>query len=115
MSKAENSGTPRAAAVFFDRVAAAILQQHAHALPDLREAVIILPNYHVAVPLAQHLARAAGLPALLLPQMVTINDWAESVPLASGHHPRHLPRHHSVSGPARARVVSRRRSVGHCQ
>lgn len=81
MSNIEGSGTPRAAAVFFDQVAAAILQQHAHALPDLREAVIILPNYHVAVPLAQHLARKAGLPALLLPQMVTINDWAESVPL----------------------------------
>lgn len=81
MNNTENSGTPRAAAVFFDQVAAQILQQHAHALPDLREVVIILPNYHVAVPLAQHLARAAGLPALLLPQMVTINDWAESVPL----------------------------------
>jgi ATP-dependent helicase/nuclease subunit B len=81
MSNTENSGTPRAAAVFFEQVAAHILQQHAHALPDLRKAVLILPNYHVAVPLAQHLARAANLPALLLPQMVTINDWAESVPL----------------------------------
>ena len=81
MSNTENSGTPRAAAVFFEQVAAQILQQHAHALPDLRELVIILPNYHVAVPLAQHLARAANLPALLLPQMVTLNDWAESVPL----------------------------------
>lgn len=81
MSKTENSGTPRAAAVFFEQVAAQILEQHAHALPDLRGLVIILPNYHVAVPLAQHLARAANLPALLLPQMVTINDWAESVPL----------------------------------
>jgi ATP-dependent helicase/nuclease subunit B len=81
MSKTENSGTPRAAAVFFDRVAAQILQQHADALPDLRKLVVILPNYHVAVPLAQHLACAAKLPALLLPQMVTLNDWAESVPL----------------------------------
>ncbi len=81
MSKTENSGTPRAAAVFFEQVAAQILQQHADALPDLRKLVIILPNYHVAVPLAQHLARVAGLPALLLPKMVTINDWAESVPL----------------------------------
>jgi ATP-dependent helicase/nuclease subunit B len=81
MSKTESSGTPRAAAVFFEQVAAQILQQHAYALPDLRELVIILPNYHVAVPLAQHLARAANLPALLLPQMVTINDWAESIPL----------------------------------
>lgn len=81
MSSTENSGTLTAAAVFFDQVAAQILQQHAHALPDLRKLTIILPNYHVAVPLAQHLARSSGLPALLLPQMVTINDWAESVPL----------------------------------
>ena len=66
----------------FEQVAAQILQQHASALPDLRKRVVILPNYHVAVPLAQHLARAAGLPALLLPKMVTINDWAEAVPLA---------------------------------
>lgn len=81
MSKTENSGTLTAAAVFFDQVAAGILQRHAHALPDLRHLVILLPNYHVAVPLAQHLARAAGLPALLLPQMVTLNDWAKSIPL----------------------------------
>jgi len=81
MSIKEDSGTPRAAAVFFEQVAAQILQQHAHALPDLRKLTIILPNYHVAVPLAQHLALAAKLPALLLPQMVTINDWAETVPL----------------------------------
>ncbi len=81
MRNTENSGTPRAAAVFFEQVAAQILQQQASALPDLRKLVIILPNYHVAVPLAQHLARAAGLPALLLPKMVTINDWAEAVPL----------------------------------
>jgi ATP-dependent helicase/nuclease subunit B len=81
MSKTENSGIPRAVAVFFERVAAEILQQHADALPDLRKLTIILPNNHVAVPLAQHLACAANLPALLLPQMVTINDWAESVQL----------------------------------
>jgi len=81
MNELKNSGTPRAAAVFFEQVAAQILQQHAHVLPDLRKLVIILPNYHVAMPLAQHLARSAGLPALLLPQMVTINDWAEAVPL----------------------------------
>jgi len=81
MSNTEDSGTPRAAAVFFEQVAAQILQQHSHALPDLRKLVVILPNYHVAVPLAQHLARAAKLPALLLPRMLTLNDWAESVPL----------------------------------
>ncbi len=41
----------------------------------------MLPNYHVAQPLAQALSAAANLPALLLPQMVTLNDWAQSVPL----------------------------------
>lgn len=82
MNQPEDSGTLTAAAVFFDQVAAGILQRHAHELPDLRHLVILLPNYHVAVPLAQHLASAAGLPALLLPQMVTLNDWAKSVPLA---------------------------------
>ena len=81
MNELKDSGTPRAAAVFFDEVAAQILELHADALPDLRKLTLIMPNYHVAVPLAQHLARAAGLLALLLPQMVTINDWAESVPL----------------------------------
>ena len=82
MNKLESSGTPRAAAVFFDTVAENILQQHAQVLPDLRHLVIVLPNYHVAAPLAQHLARTANLPAILLPKMVTFNDWAESIPLA---------------------------------
>jgi ATP-dependent helicase/nuclease subunit B len=81
MSHAKDSGTTMAAAVFFEQIASSILQQHNHALPDLRQLIIVLPNYHVAVPLAQHLARAAKLPALLLPQMVTLNDWAESIPL----------------------------------
>lgn len=81
MKQNESGGTQTAAAVFFNQVARAILAQHAHELPDLRRAVVLLPNFHAAVPLSQHLARAAGLPALLLPQMVTLNDWAQSVPL----------------------------------
>ncbi len=81
MTQLKNSGSNTAAAVFFTQVAADILQRHAQALPDLRHVVVVLPNYHVAEPLAQHLALAAKLPALLLPQMVTLNDWAESIPL----------------------------------
>ncbi len=81
MTRLKNSGSNTAAAVFFAQVAADILQRHAPALPDLRHVVVVLPNYHVAAPLAQHLALAAKLPALLLPQMVTLNDWAESIPL----------------------------------
>ncbi len=71
-----------ASTVFFDNVARHILAQHAHAIPDLRRAVVLLPNYHVAQPLAQALARVAQRPALLLPQMVTLNEWAQSVSLS---------------------------------
>lgn len=79
MEHPQGSGAQTAAAVFFDRVAQRILAQHP--APDLREAVVLLPNYHAAQPLEQALARAAQQPALLLPQMVTLNDWAQSVAL----------------------------------
>ena len=81
MRQTESSGTLTAAAVFFDQVASAILQRHERTLPDLRDSIVLLPNYHVAVPLAQYLAKMAKLPALLLPQMVTLDDWALSIPL----------------------------------
>jgi ATP-dependent helicase/nuclease subunit B len=83
MEPANSSGAQTASAVFFDSVARYILTQHAHEIPDLRHAVVLLPNYHVAQPLAQAFARLANQPALLLPQMVTLNDWAQSVPLAA--------------------------------
>lgn len=75
------SNTPTAAD-FFDSVARVILSQHSHEVPDLRRARVLLPNYHVSQPLAQSLARVANLPAILLPQMVTLNDWVQSVPCA---------------------------------
>ena len=68
------------AATFFDSVARVILTQHSHELPDLRRTRVLLPNYHVSQPLAQSLARVSNLPAVLLPQMVTLNDWVQSVP-----------------------------------
>jgi len=83
MEPADNGGAQAASAVFFDRVAHHILAQHAHEIPDLRRAVVLLPNYHAAQPLAQALARMAKRPALLLPQMLTLNDWAQALPLAS--------------------------------
>jgi len=79
MEYPENSGTQTAAAVFFDTVARRILAQHAP--PDLRDIVVLLPNYHAAQPLAQALARVSQLPALLLPEMVTLNEWAQRIPL----------------------------------
>jgi ATP-dependent helicase/nuclease subunit B len=81
MESIKNGGTQTASAFFFDGVAHHIIEQHAHEMPDLRSAVVLLPNYHVAKPLAQALSAAANLPALLLPQMVTLSDWAQSIPL----------------------------------
>ncbi|MCG6932557.1 MAG: PD-(D/E)XK nuclease family protein [Gallionella sp.] len=63
---------------FYNEAANCILSCHAQDLPDLRGATILLPNYHVVQPLAQALSAAAGFPALLLPRMVTISDWAQS-------------------------------------
>ncbi len=68
-----------ASTTFFDRIAQRILA--AHPAPDLRGITILLPNFHAAQPLAQALMRVAQRPALLLPQMVTLNDWAQSIPL----------------------------------
>ncbi|MBI3479210.1 MAG: PD-(D/E)XK nuclease family protein [Nitrosomonadales bacterium] len=68
-----------ASADFFDSIARRILAQHAP--PDLRGVTILLPNNHVAQPLAQALMRVAQRPALLLPQMVTLTEWAQSVAL----------------------------------
>ena len=81
------NGVFRLSSVFFDSVAKHILSRHAQSPSDLcgaglRRATILLPNYHVALPLARALGAAADLPALLLPQMLTLNDWAKSVPLA---------------------------------
>ncbi len=66
---------------FYNKAANHILSCHAQDLPDLRGATILLPNYHVAQPLAQALSAAASLPALLLPQMVTLGDWVQRIPL----------------------------------
>ncbi len=83
MEPIKSSGTQTAPAVFFDSVARHILAQHAHEIPDLRGATVLLPNYHAAQPLAQALSAAADRTAMLLPRMVTLSDWAQSVPLTT--------------------------------
>ena len=65
---------------YYDQVARHILS--CHPSPDLRGATVLLPGYHAAQPLAQALSRVSGQPALLLPKMLTLVDWAQSVPLA---------------------------------
>lgn len=64
---------------YFDAVARRILA--AHPAPDLRGITILLPNFHAAQPLAQALIRVAKTPAILLPQMVTLNQWAQDIAL----------------------------------
>lgn len=64
---------------FYSSVARKILAHHAP--PDLRGITVLIPNYHVAQPLAQALVAAAGVPALLLPNMLTLGDWAASIKL----------------------------------
>jgi ATP-dependent helicase/nuclease subunit B len=64
---------------YFDRIAQRILA--AHPAPDLRGIIVLLPNLHVAQILAQAMLRVAQAPAILLPQMVTLNEWAQSIQL----------------------------------
>ncbi|MFM2408736.1 MAG: hypothetical protein RL358_1478 [Pseudomonadota bacterium] len=65
--------------VFYHAVAQKILV--AHTPPDLRGITIVLPNYHVAQPLALALMASANVPALLLPNMLTLSDWAATITL----------------------------------
>ena len=76
-----DGGTRTAAAVLFDTVAQYLLERYSP--PDLRGITVLLPNYHVVQPLAQALMRASRTPALLLPQMITLSDWANTIPLAA--------------------------------
>ena len=50
-------------------------------LPDLSHAVVLVPDLHAAQDVAEALREAAGAPALLLPRIATLGQWAASVPL----------------------------------
>ena len=65
---------------FFYRVAQRILALHSQDACDLRAATVLLPNYHAAHPLVQAFGEAAGA-TVLLPRMVTLTDWAQTVRL----------------------------------
>jgi ATP-dependent helicase/nuclease subunit B len=62
-----------------DAVAQHLLR--AHPAPDLRHVTVLLPNYHVAQPLAQRLAALSGAPVLLPPRLTTFTDWVNEVSL----------------------------------
>lgn len=51
------------------------------ALPDLTHAVVLIADPHAAREVAEALREAAGVPALLLPRIATLAQWAATVPL----------------------------------
>ena len=61
--------------------ARAIVEAHRGELPDLREAVIVLPSLHAAPEFARALCKAAELPSLLLPPITTLTALAAEVAL----------------------------------
>jgi ATP-dependent helicase/nuclease subunit B len=66
------------------RAAADLVGRERGRLPDLAHAaVVVLPDLHAAGDAARALRAAAGVPALLLPRITTLERWAADVPL--GH------------------------------
>lgn len=63
---------------FFHHVAQRILR--AQGGRDLRAVTVLLPNYHAAQPLARAFGEVAGS-TVLLPRMLTLTDWAQTVQL----------------------------------
>lgn len=63
------------------RAAQAIVDGGRAMLPDLTNAVVLVPEPHAAQDVSEALREAAGVPALLLPRIATLAQWAASVPL----------------------------------
>ncbi|MHB1590296.1 MAG: PD-(D/E)XK nuclease family protein [Sulfuricella sp.] len=64
-------------------VAREIVAREQERLPRLTGLVILLPNFHAVDLMGEALCEAAGAPALLLPRMTTLTEWAGEVAL--GH------------------------------
>ena len=62
--------------------AQAVIADQGARLPDLRDAVILLPTLHSAPEFARVLSAATGMPALLLPRMTTFSAWTATVHLS---------------------------------
>ena len=72
---------PCAPHALLPRAARAIVERERTRLPDLSHAVVLLPDLHAAPDVASALREAAGVPALLLPRITTLRQWAATVPL----------------------------------
>ena len=61
--------------------ARAVIADFTGRVPDLREAIVFLPNLHAAADFARELAIAARTPAVLLPHLTTLSLWASELEL----------------------------------
>ncbi|HET9113526.1 MAG TPA: PD-(D/E)XK nuclease family protein [Burkholderiales bacterium] len=61
------------------RAALTILEQCAVSGTDLRDATVLVPNFHAAAELGSALLKASAQPVLLAPQITTFPAWAASV------------------------------------
>jgi ATP-dependent helicase/nuclease subunit B len=64
-----------------DRGAARVVATLRAQLPDLRDAVVLVPDLHAATAVARALSCAADVPMLLLPSITTLEEWASGVAL----------------------------------
>ena len=64
-----------------ERAARDVVEHGRSRLPDLTQAVLLVPDLHAAGDAARALRAAAGVPALLLPRLTTLEHWASEVPV----------------------------------
>lgn len=84
MSATPNSGIVRIACApheLLSRAARDIAERERARLPDLTHAVVLIPDLHAGADAARALREAAGSPAMLLPRITTLEQWAAGVPL----------------------------------
>jgi ATP-dependent helicase/nuclease subunit B len=72
---------PCAPHALLSQAAQAVVERERTRLPDLSHVVVLVPDLHAAADVAGALREAAGVPALLLPRITTLRQWAAMVPL----------------------------------
>src|SRR5262245_32833125 len=72
---------PCAPHALLPQAAQAMVDRERARLPDFSHGVVLIPDLHAAPDVAAALREAAGVPALLLPRITTLRQWAAAVPL----------------------------------
>src|SRR5262245_50196068 len=72
---------PCAPHALLPQAAQAMVERERARLPDFSHGVVLIPDLHAAPDVAAALREAAGVPALLLPRITTLRQWAATVPL----------------------------------